>query len=379
MKTSERPFTLQYDETTNAQVNKQLDIKIRYWSLAQSQVIVHHLQTYFMGHATGQQIADKILSSIQDNGLALEKLLTLESDGPNVKKTVWKIVNDALLALPGRSHGLVDIGTCNLHICHNAFGKGLGVFANEISEFVIDLHWWFKQSATRREDFEAVQQELVLAQHKFLRHVESRWLSLLPAVVRALEQFQALGKYFLLELPRKQCSMASNAKYIRIKSQFMSKDTVAKMHFLLSVGGIFEPFLKFFQSEDPLVYLLHEKFSLLLRLLMGRFIKKEVLMNKDGKKLETIDVKASNNHLDVKDIEIGEETRRAISKLSVEKQKQFVLGAKLFLMTSAKHLVDKLPPLNTILRCCRVIKPNAQSEMLHLGVDLDTRSECKIF
>ena len=102
-------------------------------------------------------------------------------------------------------------------------------------------------------------------------------------------------------------------------------------------------------------------------------------------------MKASNNHLDVKDLEIGEETRRAVSKLSVEKQKQFVLGAKLFLMTSAKHLVGKLPLSNSILRCCRVIKPNARSEMcapkvikllankLHLGVDLDTRSEYKIF
>ena len=48
-------------------------------------------------------------------------------------------------------------------------------------------------------------------------------------------------------------------------------------------------------------------------------------MNKDGKKLGSIDVKASNNHLDVKDLEIGEETRRAVNKLSVEKQKQFVL------------------------------------------------------
>ena len=196
----------------------------------------------------------------------------LESDGPNVNKTVWRIVNDALLRLPGSSHGLVDIGTCNLHICHNAFGKSLGVFANEISEFVIDLHWWFKQSATRREDFEAVQQELGLAQHNFLEHVESRWLSLLPAVVRALEQFQALEKYFLLGLPRKQRSMTNNASYIRIKSQLMNKDTAAKMHFLLSAGGIFEPFLKFFQSEEPLVHLLHGKFSLLLMLLMGRFI-----------------------------------------------------------------------------------------------------------
>ena len=163
------------------------------------------------------------------------------------------------------------------------------MFANEISEFVIDLHWWFKQSATRREDFEAVQQELGLAQHKFLKHVESRWLPLLPAVVQVLEQFRALEKYFLLEIPRKQRSMTNNARsYIRIKSQLVSKDTVAKMHFLLSVGSIFEPFLKIFQSEEPLVHLLHEKFSLLLRLLMGRFIKKEVSMNKDGKNLELL-------------------------------------------------------------------------------------------
>ena len=125
---------------------------------------------------------------------------------------------------------------------------------------------------------------------------------------------------------------------------------------------------------------------------MGRFIKKKVSMNKDGKKLGTIDVKASNNHLDVKDLEIGEETRRAVNKLSVEKQKQFVLRAKLFLMISAKHLVDKLPLSNTILRCCRYMKPNARSEMwapkvikllankLHLGVDLDKLSdEYKIF
>ena len=161
--------------------------------------------------------------------------------------------------------------------------------------------------------------------------------------------------------------MTSSARYIRIKSQLMSKDTVAKVHFLLSVGGIFEPFLKFFQNEEPLIHMLNEKFSLLLRLLMGWFIKKEVLMNKDGEELGTIDVKASNNHLGVKDLEIGEETRRAVSKLSVEKQKQFVLGAKLFLMTSAKHLVDKLYLSNTILicNCCRSYQ--AQCSIRNVG------------
>ena len=125
---------------------------------------VSHLVSEASGLLFKQVLANDVKTS--------ETPFTLQYD----EKTIAQ-VNKQLLALPGRSHGLVDIGTCNLHICHNAFGKGLGVFANEISEFVINLHWWFKQSATRREDFEAVQQELGLAQHKFLKHVESRWLS----------------------------------------------------------------------------------------------------------------------------------------------------------------------------------------------------------
>ena len=73
----------------------------------------------------------------------------LESDGPNVNKTIWNIVNDALLNLPSRNYDLTDIGTCNLHICHNAFAKGLEVFGSSISEFVIDLHL-YSFSSTRR-------------------------------------------------------------------------------------------------------------------------------------------------------------------------------------------------------------------------------------
>jgi len=53
-------------------------------------------------------------------------------------------------------------------MCHNAFAKGLEVFGSSISEFVIDLHLWFKMSASRREDYEAVQEEMGLAKHKFL-------------------------------------------------------------------------------------------------------------------------------------------------------------------------------------------------------------------
>ena len=77
-----------------------------------------------MGHATGRHLAE-IISAVHDNGIPLEQLQMLESNGPNVNKTVWNIVNDALLNLRSRNYGLTDIGTCNLHICHNAFANGL--------------------------------------------------------------------------------------------------------------------------------------------------------------------------------------------------------------------------------------------------------------
>lgn len=42
--------------------------------------------TYLMGHATDRQLAEEIISSVQDNGIALGQLQMLESDGPKNRK-----------------------------------------------------------------------------------------------------------------------------------------------------------------------------------------------------------------------------------------------------------------------------------------------------
>ena len=124
--------------------------------------------------------------------------------------------------------------------------EGLEIFGSSISQFVVDLHVWFKMSPARRENYELVQEEMGLAKHKFLKHVECRWLSLHPAWLRILEQMNGLKRYFLTILPEKQSSSTSNARYIRIRRQLESKDLVAQIHFLVSVADIFNPFLKFF-------------------------------------------------------------------------------------------------------------------------------------
>ena len=89
VKKSSSPRTIHYDKTTNKQVKKQLDIEIRFWSETDSAVKVHHLKTYSMGHGTGVLLVEKLLSSLEDNEIPLLRLQSLESDGPNINKTVW--------------------------------------------------------------------------------------------------------------------------------------------------------------------------------------------------------------------------------------------------------------------------------------------------
>ena len=54
------------------------------------------------------------------------KLLNLGSDGSNVNKTIWSNINEELKAL-GLS-GLLPFVPCNMHVVHNSFRKGQGVW-----------------------------------------------------------------------------------------------------------------------------------------------------------------------------------------------------------------------------------------------------------
>ena len=171
---SQTPYSVHSDETAKNQGRKQLDIKIRYWSNNQNKIVLHHLRTYFMGHGTGQQLAYKLVSSLQQNNISLKQLQALESDGPNVSKTVWNKVNKVVLTLPERSKDLVDIATCNLQVFHNAFSKALSHFGNSVSEFAVNIHLFFKLSPAIKENYKFVQEELGIPTHVFLKHVDSR-------------------------------------------------------------------------------------------------------------------------------------------------------------------------------------------------------------
>lgn len=149
VKKSSAPFTILYDEATTTGGKKQLDLHIKYFSPQKNEVATRFFQTFCVGHATSQILSDKILDSINDNGLQLQNLLALESDGPNVNKGVWQAVNEKVKN--AGSSGLLNIGTCNLHVVHNSFEKGIKEYGNAVQEFAIDLHSFFSKKRRLRK------------------------------------------------------------------------------------------------------------------------------------------------------------------------------------------------------------------------------------
>ena len=54
---------------------------------------------------------------------------------------------------------------------------------------------------------------LVIPTHAFLKQVDSRWLTLKPALEMIIEQWPGLIQYFLTDLPAVQKSISSNTLY----------------------------------------------------------------------------------------------------------------------------------------------------------------------
>ena len=126
MKKSTPFYTVSFDEATNDCGNKQLDLHLRWWG--NTGIQNYYLCTCILGHATAEIMKTKILDALNADDLNLGQLLMLSSDGPNVNKKLLKLIDEHLkLKIPGHK-GLINFGSCNLHIVHNSFAHGINKF-----------------------------------------------------------------------------------------------------------------------------------------------------------------------------------------------------------------------------------------------------------
>ena len=94
LRKSDLPFCVHFDETTTTQVKKQMDLTVRYWSPTHNEVWVRFYTSLFFGHAEGVKVATAMYNKMQDDGIQVDKMLTLIRDGPNVNKTIFQRMNE---------------------------------------------------------------------------------------------------------------------------------------------------------------------------------------------------------------------------------------------------------------------------------------------
>ena len=279
---SKNPVTLHHDETTTTQVIKQMDLHFHFWSEEQNEVVRRFYIALMFGHAEGAKVAAPMVDKLEEDKVNLSSILTLSSDGPNVNKNIFRAVNTSLKG--AGNPGMINIGTCNLHVVHNSFCKALEAYGIPVNDLAVDIHSFFKISSARREDFKFIQLEEEVETYTFLRHVPSWWLTLGPVVDRLIEQWEPLQKYFTDLANKDPKNAPTSSAFKRSCTRLQNKQTLVELHFLQSVTPLYHSFLELFQTEAPLVHVLYEELCRLVYMMMGRYVKASVYQNKTGGK-----------------------------------------------------------------------------------------------
>ena len=122
---SKLPFCIHFDERSTTQVKKQMELTLHYWSTKHQKVWSVFCTLVFFDHAEEDKVTEKMYDSMLVDGLPVNKLVTLIRDGPNVNKTIFRKVNERISQDHLNFPGLDDLGSCTIHMVHNAFGKVL--------------------------------------------------------------------------------------------------------------------------------------------------------------------------------------------------------------------------------------------------------------
>ena len=141
-------------------------------------------------------LVDHFFQFVRDLGLDLNLLLALGINDPNVNNS-FKSKLAKELQKRGAAHFL-DVVTCSIHIANNAFSEGIKCLKNsvKVDQFPIDLHFFVKLSATRREDYRGVSESTDVTMHYVIKHFQTNWLSLDKVLGRIIEQYENLKEYF---------------------------------------------------------------------------------------------------------------------------------------------------------------------------------------
>ena len=355
------PFTFRFDETTTSQVKKQYDGYVSYYSKKEKKVLTRYAGSLFVGKCNNVDLLDHFYTFMKSLKLNTNFLVGLGMDGPSVNKLFETELVKKLEKEKGNSF-LSQIGFCVLHTVNNSFGEGLKQLKETINieQLLIDLFFFFKYSAKRREEYRGMEQFTEVTAEYLLKYSSTRWLYIGKVCVRLMEQIKNIDEYFLKHLPQQKGfnykdGVGNTERYQRIKKALNNPLLLPTLAFVVYTCNIFKPFVLLFQSKEPLIHLLHGKMKKLVGDVLAKFLSTKHLssvLGSDGlvKVSELNDINLFDKKQYNVKREVGSKANELLDNLDPLEKKRFEEGPVTdFYAASAKHMIENLPLTKQIL------------------------------
>lgn len=219
-----------------------------------------------------------------------------------------------------------------------------------VEQLVGDLFCLFRYSGPINRKYEALAEILDFEPLKFVRHVETRWLQLLPVVQVVLKQYDLLIQFF--QENSENLSIEKD-RVERIMTALRNAQTKATLLMLEDTLRPMEKFEKLFQRRNVQIHKLWNEMNQLLKSFLLRFIEKAAIKSPS---FRTEFTKRENWLVNSK-ILLGEATAAEVASMTEEDRQMFFANACRFLESAAAALLHYLPFQNKVLRFCRLLNP----------------------
>lgn len=366
LKTIRGHYSVLFDESLNkGNQKKQMDIHVRYWDESKHVVHTRYLDSQFMGRASAADMVEHFESAVLGGQLNPSNLIQIGMDGPSVNWKFYELISEKLKK--DFDTKLLNVGSCGLHILHNSFKSGAVASTWKVEGLLSSIYYLYKDSPARREDFTKICDGGKMPL-KFCNH---RWLENVPVAKRTIEIWPTLVQYVEEMESKKKSQKPTCNSYAVLKDFSKDKLVIAKLEFFKLVASALQGYLSFYQTDKPVLPMMAEDLSSILRSLLRRFVKPEVLAKMDStEKLTKIDL-SKDNLVHYKLVDVGILTEEALKKAPSLSERQvcdFRNEARDFLAATCRKMLDKCPLGYTFVRAISSLDPRA----IHARIE-----ECK--
>ena len=224
------------------------------------------------------------------------------------------------------------------------------------------MHRLFKDSPARRSIFKELT-GCVLFPKKFCA---IRWVENAIVLERALTVWPHVCK-FVLEVTPKPTSEA----FYGVQVASSDKCVVAKMEFIRSCATLVEPFLRKFQSSQPMAPFLYQELYDILLAILRRFVKQSVLNKTSLQKMKDLDLSdVSGNLLPMKEVDVGIGASVALKKHNITESQRvsFFTDCRQFLRAMTKKLFERCPVQYPLVRGVSSLSPKFALDNVELSI-----------